>query len=90
MGELRDELDVLRGELEFVTLTLGAPLAHVEHTGGVIHEELRERMIAADGFDGKLDGRMPVAVLQELLRPAVLEENPGDDSTPTTAPNPSD
>ncbi len=31
-------------------------------------------MVEVDGYDGQLDGRLPVPALQELMRPPVLEE----------------
>lgn len=83
--EVREEVAELRGELEFVTLLLGALIAELDHKGQVTREDLRSLMVAVDHHDGKLDGRLPVAALQELLRPDVLEELPEDDSTPDSA-----
>ena len=53
----------------------------MDHEGFATREALRDVMIAADGHDGVYDGRMPVAVLQELLRPPVLEEETEQDGS---------
>ncbi len=69
-----NELEGLRAEVEFLSLTLTSLLAQLDHKGTVTRTDLREVMISVDEYDGKLDGRLPVAALEELLRPPVLEE----------------
>lgn len=73
-GEVRDEIMDLRAEVEFLSLALTSLLAELDHKGTVTREDLREVMISVDQYDGKLDGRLPVAALEELLQPPVLEE----------------
>lgn len=72
--EVKDQIEELRSDLEFVTLTLATLLTELDHKGTVTSEDVRGIMRAVDEYDGKLDARLPVAALQELLRPPVLEE----------------
>ena len=86
--ELRAEVEELRGQVEFLSLTLTSLIAQLDHTGAVTREDLREVMMSVDEYDGKLDARLPVAALEELLQPPVLEEMSGSDEGDDAAADP--
>lgn len=65
--EIRGEVEVLRAEVEFLSLVLTSVVAQLDAKGVVDREDLRALMAAADDFDGQVDGRLPVRVLEELL-----------------------
>jgi hypothetical protein len=80
---VQGELAALRGEVEYLSLVLTSLIAHIDANGVVSREDLRSLMFTADHFDGVVDGRLPVAVLDELLRgdqgeTDVADETPGD------------
>lgn len=80
---LEGEVAVLRAEVEQLTLVLTALVAELDARGTVPRHTLVELMNGADGIDGLEDGRLPVAVLRELL---LGEEE--DDATSGGPPDP--
>lgn len=65
---LQGDVSALRAEVEYLSLVLTSLIAQLDAKGVVTREDLRSLMSAADDFDGKVDGRLPVGVLDELLR----------------------
>jgi hypothetical protein len=80
---LQGDVSTLRAEVEYLSLVLTSLIAQLDAKGVVTRDDLRSLMVAADDFDGQVDGRLPVSVLDELLRGDQGEQNaagetPGD------------
>ena len=73
-NEQSAQLAAMQAEIEFLSLTLTSLVVELDRKGTLTREDLREVMISVDQYDGVLDGKLPVMVLEELVQPAVLEE----------------
>ena len=64
--EQSERIERLEHDLGYVTLVLGALMAHLDEKGSLDRNDLRATLAELDGFDGLEDGKLDIDVLREM------------------------